>query len=107
MTGSSKVVFSRLAGGHRDRMRAYILELDGAPCAKIKPGEEHVVDVPPGVHTARARIDWSGSPMIEFVVQPGESARIQVEPAGTAIEFWQAFSRTRYIRLTLYGVAQL
>ncbi|MBO2446377.1 hypothetical protein J4573_04695 [Actinomadura barringtoniae] len=70
----------------------------------IKAGERQAIDVHPGTHSLQAHIDWSGRPALAFSVLPGDTAWLEVEPAGNALQFWQAFTRTRYLRLTLQRV---
>ena len=101
MTETARVTFSRPPGGYRDRIRAYRLFIDGVFCGKIKRGGEVSVDVAPGEHTARAAIDWTGSPLAVFTAVPGEVVRIRVEPAGNAAQTWQGWTATQYLKLTL------
>jgi hypothetical protein len=100
VTEASRVIFTRPKGRYRDLIRAYRLLVDGVPCGTIRSGGELAVDLQPGPHTAQARIDWSGSPKLEFTVQAGQAARIQVAPAGNALQFWQAFTPAGYVKLT-------
>jgi hypothetical protein len=63
---TATAVFYRPAGVWRDRFRSYRLYLDGQMCGTIRPGREVSVVVSPGHHIAQARIDWNGSPEVEF-----------------------------------------
>jgi hypothetical protein len=103
MTEAAEVIFSRPAGRWRDALRAYRLYIDGDPCGTIRAGQEIRVGVEPGTHVVQARIDWTASPAERFHAEPGASTLITVEPAGTALRFWQAFTRTGYLRLKVYS----
>ena len=101
MPGMTEVIFSRPAGRWRDVLRAYRLYIDGEQRGTIRAGEEIRVGTEPGTHVVQARIDWSGSPEKELHAELGESVLVTVEPAGTAFKFWQAFTRTGYLRLNV------
>ena len=101
MPDMTEVIFSRPAGRWRDAARDYRLYIDGEPCGTIRAGEEIRHGVEPGTHVVQARIDWSGSPEREFHAEHGESVLVTVEPAGAALRFWQALTRTGYLRLNV------
>lgn len=48
--------------------------MDGTQVARIREGEEIELTVSPGEHTLQMRINWTGSPEVQFSVQSGESA---------------------------------
>jgi hypothetical protein len=95
-----RIVVRRRRGGYRDRLRSYWIEIDGRRAGKVAQGEDAEFPVPPGEHTVRAVIDWAGSPAVRVDVDAGRPGRLLVEPAGNAFQFWQAFQRDRYLRLT-------
>lgn len=53
----------------RDRFRDYCVVVDGKRIGSIKDGGAFNTSIEPGVHTIRLRIDWTGSPAIEFEVK--------------------------------------
>ena len=97
MTGFTRVVFHRPGGRYRDRSRTYVLEIDGAPRARIACGQEVGVDVEPGVHTAQARIGRRGSTPVVFTARPGRVVRFCVHTAGGP---WRLIGRRNWLRIT-------
>lgn len=59
----------------RDRARAYEVLLDGHRIGEVGNGREFTTAVEPGKHSIRLRLDWTGSPTLEFEIEPGETAR--------------------------------
>ncbi len=49
-----------------DKLRAYKVVLDGEVVCDIKNGQQMELDVSPGKHTLRLKIDWCGSNTIDF-----------------------------------------
>jgi hypothetical protein len=97
----AKIIFTRPRGRYRDALRSYILEIDEVPRGHINSGQAVTIDIDPGPHRVRARIDWTGSPPREVILGPGEEVRLRVEPAGTPVQaVWQLIGRTRYLRIT-------
>ncbi|HMH90094.1 MAG TPA: hypothetical protein VK586_03315 [Streptosporangiaceae bacterium] len=83
MAHSARSIVSRPAGRYRDALRSYRLEVDDVARGRLKPGQAMAVEVEPGRHAVRARLDWSGSPPEEVGLGPGEEVRLLVQPAGT------------------------
>ena len=82
-------------------MRAYRLEVDDVARGRLQPGQAMTVEVEPGRHAVRVRIDWTGSPPEEVSLGPGEEVRLLVQPAGTAATaFPRMFGRTGYLSIT-------
>ncbi len=100
MTNTATVTFQRPRNRLRDRARTYKLELDGVVRDTITPGEEITVEVEPGRHQARARIDWTGSPAVDLDVESGGDVRLHVEPSGPPWMLWQVFGRTGWLLLS-------
>jgi len=95
------LILRRPRNAWRDRMRAYQIRIDGSTRLTVRRGEERTVDLQPGLHRVRAKIDWSGSPEVEVVIDAGLSTTCLVEPAGSLPSVvWRAFTRTRYLKLT-------
>jgi len=97
-----QIVVERPDAAWRDRVRRYVVKIDGTACGKVGPGGRLVLPVPPGHHTVQARIDWAGSPVVDVEVGGGEKLRFIVAPGGKAWQFHQAFTRRgrRYLTLT-------
>jgi hypothetical protein len=99
--GMGTLVLRRPAARWRDRLRAYRIEVDGETCVDLRQGESRVLELPPGPHRVRARIDWTGSPEVEVEVVAGATLECRVEPAGPAIAvLWQIFGRDQYLRMS-------
>lgn len=47
-------------------MRSITIEVDGRPSLKVRHGQTDQVNVGPGRHTVRARMDWCSSPELTF-----------------------------------------
>lgn len=107
MSGPSVIAFYRPPTVWRDRFRAYRLVVNGVSVGKIRRGKVVRVAVQPGLHHVRALIDWSGSPWVAVDVPSGSEVRIQIEPAGNALMFWQAFSSDSWLRLVSGGTVPL
>jgi hypothetical protein len=88
----------------RDRLRAYRIEVDGVSRGEMRPASMLRIELGPGTHRVRARIDWTGSPPMEVRIARGSTVQLRVEPAGNVLQtFTQAFGRDRYLRLTEDG----
>jgi hypothetical protein len=96
---SGQLVLARPTPAYRDLLRSYVIEVDGQRQGRLRLGRELRITMPAGRHRVRARIDWSGSDVTEVDVTAGAEVRLLVEPTGTALAFWQGFTRTGYLRL--------
>ncbi|RDI18893.1 hypothetical protein [Lentzea flaviverrucosa] len=90
----------RPAAAWRDLVRKYWIEINGVRAGQIGNDQQLDFPVPPGVYDVRAAIDWSGSRVVRVELAPGQTADLTVEPAGSSFQFWQAFTRQGYLRLT-------
>lgn len=59
-------------GGFKDAVRAYKIELDGKEVGKINKGEQIGLDIEAGKHRLRLKIDWCGSPEVDFEILQGQ-----------------------------------
>lgn len=101
MMSDAKLIISRPRNVDVDLLRSYTLVLDGSRCERIKRGETVAIDVDPGRHTVKARVDWTGSPEREVNVAPGTVTRLWIGPGGIwPSMIWRCFTRTRYLRFT-------
>jgi len=57
-----------------DAVRAYQIFVDGEKKGEIRRGESQDFFVPEGTHRIQLKIDWCGSPEIEFNVGTEETA---------------------------------
>lgn len=78
----TSICVKRAKGGWRDRARAYRIEVDRAEVGRLRRGQELTIQVSPGEHHVRAKIDWTGSEEISVAVAAGASASIVVWPKG-------------------------
>lgn len=69
-----KVQIVRRAGWI-DWLRAYKIVVDGRVVGKVGNGDSAEFDVAPGRHTIQLRIDWCGSPTLEFHAAEGRRVK--------------------------------
>ena len=81
---SATLVVQRPFVPWRDRLRSYVVMVDGVRAGKVRGGAELVIGVAPGIHRVEARIDWTGSGPLDVVVPAGGVAVLVVQPAGGA-----------------------
>lgn len=98
MTVIATLTVERPSGHWIDRARAYQIVVDGAVKGVVRGGRELSLALPPGPHTVRARLDWTGSDDLPVHLGPGTTVRLRVEPRGTR----HAVGR-RYLKLTRVG----
>lgn len=101
MANTSRIVFWRPRWRPRDLARTYVVDLDGSPRGRLRPGGELSLNVMPGRHVVQARIDWTGSPKHEISVTRDSIVRVCVEPNGGMLQVWRLFTRTGGLRLTV------
>ncbi|KDN87690.1 hypothetical protein KCH_05450 [Kitasatospora cheerisanensis KCTC 2395] len=64
----------------RDKFRAYTLLVDDSPVATIRRGASVSVELAPGPHTVRLKIDWCASPEAVVTVAAGTEHRLECGP---------------------------
>ena len=70
----------------------------------IRGGTARLQVTAPGPHRIRAAIDWTGSPELEFVAQPGDEIRLVVLPRANALTaLFFLWGSTSYLRLEREG----
>jgi len=89
------IVVSRPAGGYRDLLRRYRIEVDGVEQGTVKRGEQLTTSAACGARRVRARIDWTGSPDVEVQVPPEATVTLVVTNRGNA------FGRRSYLYLSV------
>ncbi len=84
-----------------DRLRTYRFLLDGEVRGHIRRGATLSFEIHPGRHWAQARIDWTGSPRLEFDAAPGETVYLEVRPRPNPLTvLWYLPGTTRWLRLS-------
>jgi hypothetical protein len=91
------IVLRRPSGHWRDSLRSYRVLLDGREVSKIKAGEELSLAVTPGRHNIAVKIDWGGSPTMDFELSPGRTLPLVAEPSDNA--FAGFFSTDKWVKL--------
>jgi hypothetical protein len=95
------LVVERAKKAWRDRARSYRIQIDGVTWFSVRRGERREVDLAAGPHRIRAKIDWTGSPELEFSIFPGSTTSFLVEPAGSSFSaLSQIVGRSRYLKLS-------
>lgn len=80
--------------GYADRVRAYLVMVDGKELGRLKNGETKTFPLEPGTHKIVMKIDWCGSNTITFSLADGESARFT---CGSSLRGTQMFFSLYYI----------
>jgi hypothetical protein len=89
----------------KDAIRAYQVELDGEVIGKINRGESVGFDIQPGRHRLRLKIDWCGSPDIDFEIQTGQVLKFECGNNVPALLdlIYITFLRNKYLWLRQVG----
>ena len=96
--------------GYADRVRDYVVILDGREIGRIADGENKTFAVPPGEHELRLKIDWCGSNTAKFKLNAGEQVAFD---CGSSLRgpklflslFYAIVARDRYLWLAQQSVA--
>jgi hypothetical protein len=84
----------------RDRLRKYVIEVDGVDAGRLASGETQTFSVTPGEHKVRARISWTGSREVSVDLAQGSVVYLMVTPAaGNPME--TALTHSGYLDLTV------
>jgi hypothetical protein len=67
-------------GTWQDSFRSYLIEVDGRDVGVLPPRGVLSVDVPEGLHGARAKVSWTASPEIVVDAVVGARCNIRVVP---------------------------
>ena len=96
----SRLQVRRRKGGWRDLLREYRIEVDGHPAATLRRGQTLSLNVSPGEHTVRARIDWTGSPELSSTFDAGETVALVVGVNGGPLKGpWQMFGKESWLKI--------
>lgn len=101
-SSESTIRIERPKAFYRDRLRAYVMCVDGKVVGEVRPGGSLQLEVSPGGHTVEAKIDWVTA-TLDVQVQAGANVAIYVQPGGGALKWWQAFGDkpASYLKLEL------
>ena len=89
----------------KDSLRAYQIELDGKVVEKINSGEIIGLDVQPGQHRLRLKIDWCSSPYVDYEIQLGQTIKFQCgsNAKSLLVLIYITFLRNKYLWLKRIG----
>ncbi len=80
-----------------DVFRTYRVVVDDVEVGRLRPMRQFQWDLPPGEHTLHIRLDSTGSPVHELLIQAGQETRCQVHypPGGPRMipEGWLALTQ--------------
>jgi len=97
----SELIVRRRAAWWQDRMRDYIVLVDGSECGRVANGDEVRVHVAPGRHRVQLKIDWCGSPAVDVDVPEVGAQVLDCGPNATPLTavFYVIFRTGRYLAL--------
>lgn len=100
-TGGGRLVIDRPRGVWRDISRRYKIVVDDEEVGTVARGSQLVVGLQPGSHRVQARLDWTGSPVVDVTIRSGDDCHLTVSPAGNALQAYQGLSKHGYLKLEL------
>jgi hypothetical protein len=77
-----------------DRIRAYIIVLDGVEVGQITAGESFDMAISPGEHRILLKIDWCRSNKLDFTAQAGTEVTLN---CGSSLTGWRIFMVFLYV----------
>jgi hypothetical protein len=97
----AELIVKRRAAWYQDRMRDYIVLVDGSECGRVGNDAEVRVHVAPGRHRVQLKIDWCGSPAVDVDVPEGGAQLFDCGPNATPLTafFYVIFRAGRYLSL--------
>jgi len=84
--GSIVITREQRTGLSRDSLRSYVVFVDEVASGKIARGETLKIDVCPGEHVVRLKIDWTGSRPVHVKLPPGGQVFLVAGPTGTPLQ---------------------
>ena len=84
-TEATVLRLTRQTSPHSDRARKYRVLLDGREVGRRGWGETLELPVGPGAHRLRVKIDWTGSPELQFRIESGQALSSVCRPARSAM----------------------
>lgn len=80
----------RRPGGWTDRARSYGVHVDDRERGKVKHGESVDVQVEPGTHAVKMKVDWCRSRELTVSLADGETASFEAAPRFPLIAIFAA-----------------
>ena len=81
----AELIVRRRAAWWQDRMRDYLILVDGSAAGRIGNGTEVRVRVAPGRHRVQVKIDWCASPALDVDVAEGVAQVLDCGPNATPL----------------------
>lgn len=97
----AELIVRRRAAWWQDRMRDYLILVDGSEAGRIGNGAEVRVQVQPGRHRVQLKIDWCASPALDVDVPDGAAQTLDCGPNATPLTavFYVALRPGHYLAL--------
>jgi hypothetical protein len=97
----AELIVRRRAAWWQDRMRDYIVLVDGSERGRVGNDAEVRVHVEPGRHRVQLKIDWCGSPVVDVDVPEGVAQVPDCGPNATPLTafFHVIFRAGHYLTL--------
>jgi hypothetical protein len=97
----AELIVRRRAAVWQDRLRDYIVLVDGSERARVGNGSEVRVHVEPGRHRVQLKIDWCGSPAVDVDVPEGGAQVLDCGPNANPLTgiFFIIFRAGHYLNL--------
>ena len=97
----AELIVRRRAAWYQDRMRDYIVLVDGSERGRVGNDAEVRVHVERGRHKVQLKIDWCSSPAVEVDVADGAAQVLDCGPNATPLTLmYYVFLRVgRYLKL--------
>ena len=90
----AKLIISR-DSGYADRIRAYVVIIDGKKIGELRNGETREFSVDSGARKISMKIDWGGSEILDFTATDIEPSFFHVSSnlrgLRLLLSFWYAF----------------
>ena len=97
----AELIVRRRAAWWQDRMRDYIILVDGSERGRVGNDAEVRVHVEPGRHRVQLKIDWCGSPAVDVAVAERSAQVLDCGPNATPLTalFYVIFRAGHYLTL--------
>jgi len=97
----TKVIIKRVKTKWQDRVRDYVILLDGKEIKRISNGSDVEFIVEPGKHTVQMKIDWCSSLKFDVDIAAGESKILECGPNASPFSglLYIALWKSKYIWL--------
>ena len=87
---------------YSNRLRKIQLLLDNQVIGEIKNGEVKIINVNPGKHTFKAKIDWCYSNEIEFNINNEENKEFSLKGTSSLLAlYYITFAKDKYLKLEI------